>query len=324
MNIVTQPTVEILLAVYRPDPAFFRALLRSLDNQSYPSLRLSLLDDSGDDAQHQAISDMAKECLTAHPYWLQRNAQNQGVLRTFERLTRESTGDLVAYADQDDLWMPQKLSRLAALVHTDTPLAYCNLSIIDGQGALRHETLQDMNARFTHRHGVDLFSYFLTDNCIPGCTLLMDGKTARAALPFPDAYVHDHWLALWASSRGRIGYDAAPLILYRLHGNNVIGMQPLAGVTDRLTYVNQRLLPQLAMLDAARRRFQDPAQQAEIERRHRALAKRIAYIENRKLYHLPALMIALRHDLLRMGLEGLLGLSTERFGQRLIAFAKKH
>lgn len=339
------PSVDILVAIYRPNPAYLKTQLHSLNAQDYPNLRILLLDDSGDEAQHARIASIAKESLKAHPYKLLRNAENQGVTKTFARLTEESEADLLAYCDQDDEWLPEKISRTISLLcdanaqyneekspnHRKTTsdmgagtarLGYVNQSIMDGQGRETYPTLQAMNRRFTHKHGAGLFPYFLQDNCIPGCTLVMYADVARAALPFPEAYVHDQWLALCAASQGPIAYDPAPLIRYRLHGGNVIGMASLAGVSDAASYVSERLRPQMAMLNTAADRFPDPAHQREISRQKKALGKRISYISRRKLYHLPALIADLWRDPLRLGLETLLGIAPQKMGERLIAFAK--
>ena len=352
MNTHMSMRIEILVAVFRPNPAYLAAQLSSLAAQDYPNLTITLLDDSADDTAHAQIAAIAKEVLAARPYRLLRNAENLGVRRTFGRLTEMAEGDLLAYCDQDDIWQPEKLSRLAALLSDDGTarapysetkgpnthpnpsemaagtarphLAYCNQSIIDAGGRERYPTLQAMNPRFTHKSGAGLFPYFLQDNCVTGCTMMLRRETAQSALPFPDAYIHDQWLALCAAARGPIAYDPVPLIGYRLHGENVIGMDSLSGVTDRKSYVSERLIPQLAMLNAAKDRFTDADQQAEIDAQTRALAKRIAYLEHRRLYHLPSLIGSLWRDPLRLGLEALLGIAPHPLEKRIIAFAKRH
>lgn len=317
--------VDILVAIYRPHMAYLRVQLESLNAQDYPHLRVLLLDDSADEETHAHIATLAEQTLTAHPYRLFRNEKNLGVTGTFQKLTQLSEADLLAYCDQDDKWLPEKISRLVSLCRNpDITAAYSNLAIMDGQGRTIHPTLQAMNPRFTHKSGANLFPYFLQDNCVTGCTLLVRREVAQSALPFPAAYVHDQWLALCAAARGGIAYDPAPLIRYRLHGGNVIGMASLSGVTDRSSYVSARLRPQMAMLEAAGTKFTASVHQKEIARQQKALRKRIDYIDKRRLYLLPALLGTLWRDPLRLGLEALLGVAPQSMGEKLISFAKHH
>lgn len=325
MSEYTHPSIEILLAVYRPNLGYLRTQLLSLSAQTYPRLSVTLLDDSADEDMHRAIAEEVRFALTSRPYRLLRNNINLGVSGTFSQLTKIAQGDLLAYCDQDDAWLPEKLARLTALLDDgESKLAYCNQSIIDEAGRERYPTLQALNPRYAHQSGAKLFPYFLTDNCISGCTMLVRRELAQSALPFPTAYVHDQWLALCASAEGPIAYDPTPLIQYRLHGGNVIGMGSLSGVTDRLSYVSARLEPEQRMLEAAEQRFLAAEQQDEIRRQACALSERIAYVSHRNLTRLPGLIRALWRDPSRLGFEALLGISPRFLEKRLVAFAKKH
>lgn len=312
------------MAVYRPDPAFFEAQLRSIDSQDYPRMETLLLDDSADPVHSATVEAMTSRLLTRHPYRLERNDQNLGVQATFGRLTEQSTADLLAYCDQDDIWLPEKIKKLAMLFADSITMGYSNLSIIDGEDKERYPTLQAMNRRFTHKAGAGLFPYFLQDNCVTGTTMMIRREVAQAALPFPESFVQDQWLALWATSLGSIAYTPESLVRYRLHDHNVVGMNSLHGVTDRQSYVSERLQPQMDMLHDAGVRFFEPCQQAEIHRQTQALTRRIAYIQRRRIYLLPSLIQTLWRDPVRLGFEALLGIAPQQMGERLVTFAKNH
>ena len=105
-----KPCIAILMAVYDPNPVWFRQQLESLNRQSYPNLRLYVRDDCSPKTPFSEIQAAVSECVTAFPAVVRRNEVNLGSNRTFEALTAEAEGDRFAYCDQDDIWLPEKLS----------------------------------------------------------------------------------------------------------------------------------------------------------------------------------------------------------------------
>jgi glycosyltransferase involved in cell wall biosynthesis len=125
---VTQ-RVEILLATYKPNPSFLAIQLESLNRQSYPNLFLRVRDDSADDITYAAIETALTSTITAFPFELSRNSENIGSNSTFELLTRDANGDWIAYCDQDDDWLPEKISNLVRLANQQKAvLAYSDES----------------------------------------------------------------------------------------------------------------------------------------------------------------------------------------------------
>lgn len=236
--------VVILLATYRPNPIFFNQQLESLNNQDYPDLFLQIRDDSDDDAHYTAIENALALKIKAFPYELKRNEKNIGSNSTFERLTADAKGDWLAYCDQDDDWLPSKISTLVALANQENAvLTYSDLAIIDAENNQTHASFREMNPRLKHVQGSKLFGFFLRRNSVTGCTMLVRSDIAHIALPFEKKYyVHDHWLALVASSLGVIAYHAGPLIRYRIHDNNQIGNAILQGISDKNAYIQIRML----------------------------------------------------------------------------------
>ena len=81
----------------------------------------------------------SQECITSFPYSITRNEENLGSNGTFERLTREAEGDLFAYCDQDDIWLPEKLTVLQKAMEREQALVVCSdMYIIDSSGKQRN------------------------------------------------------------------------------------------------------------------------------------------------------------------------------------------
>lgn len=126
----------------------------------------------------------------------------------------------VALSDQDDVWMPHRLSRgLAAVTARDGPALY---------GSVTTET--DPDLRPLNRRVRPLpppsFGNALVQNIVAGNTVTMNAAALAAlrAGGCPEVPYHDWWIYLRLAGTGaRIILDDVPVLYYRQHPGNVIG-----------------------------------------------------------------------------------------------------
>lgn len=235
-----KPLISIVMAVYNPNLQWLREQLTSLNAQSYSCLELHILDDCSPNISFEEIQSCVQDCICAFPYSLSRNEKNLGSNKTFERLTALAAGEYIAYCDQDDIWLADKLERLQAQFSDQTVhLACCDMFVIDAAGRQLADSITKVRPRHTFQSGNGLSEGLLFSNFVTGCTMLIRRSVAQQAIPFCPHMVHDHYLALIASTKGQIRSVMAPLIRYRIHGANQTGM--LAGVHDRESYIRIRI-----------------------------------------------------------------------------------
>ena len=130
---------------------------------------------------------------------------------------------LIALADQDDVWLPDKLSRAVeylAKAGPNLPAIYASESI------LTDENLRPLT-RFSDPRPKPGFRNALVQNLFSGhSTVLNEAAMALvqlAGLPRTIAF-HDWWLyQLVAGAGGECLLDPAQTVLYRQHGNNAFG-----------------------------------------------------------------------------------------------------
>ncbi|WP_353828607.1 glycosyltransferase family 2 protein [Agromyces sp. SYSU T0242] len=183
-----------------------------------------------------------------------RNDVALGVTANFEQALRAATGDLVALADQDDLWRPDRIARaleaLAARPEVDLVASDADLVGPEGEalGADLFGTL-GIDDRLRRRvDGEAALEELLRRNLLTGATMLVRRRLVERAAPFPGSWVHDEWLAVVAAASGAIAVLPDRLIGYRQHGANQIGVSSLGwrGRLERLraprTDRNARLL----------------------------------------------------------------------------------
>lgn len=247
-----KPRIAILMAVYAPRMDWLREQLLSLNAQTYPNLVLYVRDDGSSAAVYGQICALVRACVTAFPFFMARNEANLGSNRTFERLTQEAEGDYFAYCDQDDVWLPEKLSVLQRAITAQNALLACSdMFIIDGAGKQTADSITKARKRHVFCSGEGLAEGLVYRNFVTGCAMLIRAESAKAALPYCPYMVHDHYLALWCAAHGRIVSVPQPLIRYRIHGSNQTGL--MAGVRDRESYRERRIdavLDKLSWLSA--------------------------------------------------------------------------
>src|ERR1700688_2975817 len=92
--------------------AYLRQQLDSIAGQSRLPNELVVCDDHSTDSSVPIIEQYAT--TVAFPVRLHVNGQRLGVTKNFEKAISLCKGDLIALADQDDVWFAEKLARLEA------------------------------------------------------------------------------------------------------------------------------------------------------------------------------------------------------------------
>ncbi|MFT5275196.1 MAG: glycosyltransferase involved in cell wall biosynthesis [Saprospiraceae bacterium] len=216
------PKVVICMATYCPPLAAFQRQIDSILLQTHQNWHLIICDDASNIdywPQLEAICRQDPKRIS-----LIRHEQNLGFYHNFERALHyvPESVDYVAFADQDDLWYPEKLqSLMGTLQSTNTQLAYSDMRVVDEKGGLIAPTYwQNRKNEY-----VDFDTVFLA-NTVTGAASLFSRSLLLTLLPFPekigDAF-HDHWLACTALAQGPISYADKALYDYYQYGSSVIG-----------------------------------------------------------------------------------------------------
>lgn len=243
----------MLMAIYRPRLDWLKVQLQSIAAQTYHEIELLIQDDCPDEC---IDSSFFREALADIPFEYERNDKNLGTAATFARLIERATGEYIAFCDQDDVWDQRKLAQLEADIQTKkAALVYCGLSVIDENGLPIARDVSKVRKRQIFLSGTELAPELIVKSSIYGCSMLMTTRLAKASLPFGDGFGHDHWLCLFASTRGLIYYEPSPLVYYRIHGNNQ--SSALSAVQTKDDYYEHRILNIQRRVVAAQARFPD-------------------------------------------------------------------
>ena len=224
------PTISVALGTHN-GAAYLGAQLESILAQTVRPLEIVLSDDASTDGTVDLAVAVVGGTL---PLTVIRNSPALGVTANFQQAALACRGELIALCDQDDLWAPDKLSSMAAefAARPDLLLLHSDARLVDSAGApLGHslfEALEITDEEKALVHSGRAFEALLRRNLATGATVLFRRSLLASAVPFPREWVHDEWLAIVAALVGGVDLVDRPLIDYRQHGANQIGVSRLS------------------------------------------------------------------------------------------------
>ena len=229
--------LSVALCTYN-GAAFLTEQLESLAAQTRQPDELIVCDDASTDRTVELLEAFLAEAPFSVRIY--RNDLNLGYAQNFEKAMTLCRGELIALCDQDDVWTPQKLARLeAALV--EQPLA----GVVSSDAAVVDAGLQPTGVRLMESIGLNArertairlgqaHRVLINRNFVMGAATLLRADSRDDILPIPPGWPHDWWVGLTVSLRHQVLFIDEPLLLYRQHGANVIGIPERWGVGDLL------------------------------------------------------------------------------------------
>lgn len=216
--------VAVLMSTYNGEK-YLQEQIDSILSQVNVAVDLYIRDDGSKDQTKEIIKQYQNE----HRNVFLIEGENVGVGNSFMELVYQapSNYDYYAFADQDDVWLPEKLIRaIDMIVNEDEPVLYTsNQTIVD-------QNLSIIKERYDIQPDVS-YMQILSSNQVSGCTmvwnrqlfLLLKEEKRRPSKELLMCRIHDVWVAMVAAVIGKIYYDPCSYIYYRQHSNNVVGVR---------------------------------------------------------------------------------------------------
>ncbi len=213
--------VQVLLSTYN-GTTYLKPLMESLRAQDYPDIEILVRDDGSSDGTINLLQEYALSSLNITI----TGGENLGAARSFLKLLEQSspTADYVAFCDQDDVWLKDKISRAVEFLDrcpNEIPALYCS------RFTIVNENLKFIKYSDIPKKGLS-FRNALVECLIWGCTIVINQSARQILLRELPRYVrmHDAWVYLVVSAFGVVLYDEESRILYRRHARNA-SMIPL-------------------------------------------------------------------------------------------------
>lgn len=205
--------ISVVLAAYKGEK-YIEAQVRSILPQLGENDELIISDDFPQGKTRQALEPLMDS--DSRIVYLQ--GPGKGVIKNFEYGIAKAKGDCIFLADQDDVWLENKVETVVREIENGADLVLHNALITDGELNETGETSFEVN-----RTTPGILRN-IVKNSYQGCCMAFHRDLVRYILPFPERLpMHDQWIGLMAEKHGKVKPVKEPLILYRRHAENVSG-----------------------------------------------------------------------------------------------------
>lgn len=200
------PLVSVILPTYG-DSEFIDGALESIANQTHTNVEIIVVDSSGVDWLSELASRTEGfEYVYQEPSGLAA-ARNRGIDR--------ATGDLIAFLDADDRWLPEKLEKQLAAIESGADLVYSDNFIEDRGRRHRMHALpitkpETVHLEFLRNGGVPILTVMARRECF-------DAERFDESL----AAVEDRDLLVRLFREFRVAHIGEPLAVYRRRSDSL-------------------------------------------------------------------------------------------------------
>ena len=210
------PLVHILLATFNGE-RYLNLQLQSLANQKHVHVKVIANDDGSSDGTMNILKKWKDSGLIER---ISTSCQ-KGPTEVFLGLLKESSEfEFIAFCDQDDFWVEDKLwKQILRITDTKPTLVFSSRQYIDEDGNLTGASKKLQKS--------PSFRNAMVENIAPGNTLMLNNSGINLVNSFSAVNVHhyDAWIYLLLSGFGKVSYIDEYLINYRIHKGNHVGLR---------------------------------------------------------------------------------------------------
>lgn len=213
--------IIVLMSTYNGEK-YLREQIDTIIGQQGVEVDLLVRDDGSTDSTIAILDEYESKGLLT---WY--TGENLRPAKSFLNLLSNAPEcEYYAFADQDDIWKPNKLSTAIkkleqakeyAITNTGGRMLYfCNKNIVDSN---------DQLLSFTHYHFLQSTARAFLECFASGCCMVFNNELRFFVNQNPPstAILHDHWIFILANIFGMVIFDDTPFMDYRQHSNNVVG-----------------------------------------------------------------------------------------------------
>jgi Glycosyl transferase family 2 len=198
---------SVVLASYQGEQ-FIGEQLDSIVAQLKPNDEIIVSDDASSDGTVFTVRQRHDSRIR-----VLENRERVGYVRNFQRAIDLVRGDYIFFSDQDDVWLPGKVSMICSALDRK-PFAASDAVVVD-------EKLEVLHQSYFRLRRARKFSWpaiFLRPRIV-GATMGCRKDYLQSLLPLPPGIPHDFWLTLNAAWDNAMEIIDTPLILYRRHSD---------------------------------------------------------------------------------------------------------
>lgn len=229
--------VAVIMASYN-GAKYIGEQIESILGNSFDDIELHVCDDGSTDETEEIVNTYVEK--NPGKVFFHKNKENLGVIRNFLEGMKCADCPYYMFSDQDDVWEKDKiLHTLERMKQEENKNVNIPIAVF-GDAYMVDANLKSMNSTFQKTSNVNptntKLSHLVVENTVIGCTLMINaGLKELVRNTSLQIKMHDWWLALIATSMGKLVYLDEPLLKYRQHENNTLGAKSeLAYATENV------------------------------------------------------------------------------------------
>ena len=247
--------VSLVMAVYNGEKYLIEQL-DSIRKQTYPIAEVLLLDDVSTDNSYELIHQYIDGYKLIN-WKLIKNETNLGYRKNFKKGLEMVTGDIIFLCDQDDRWHLNKVETMVEYMKDEAVLSlassfnmmdeHSEIFKVENQKGKSNNNLlfKEVNQLLTK---IDL-KLLLQSNFSQGCCMAIKKELLKLYLNDDNTKVaHDWALNVLSASQEGCYYLDIPLMDYRIHSSNTVGLENIVDekallkkrVNSRISFLNEQ------------------------------------------------------------------------------------
>ena len=222
-------SISVAMCTYN-GARFVEEQLQSIAKQTRLPAELIVIDDRSTDNTAALIQAFAT--TAPFPVHLQVNEQNvggssKGITKNFEAAVALCQGEFIVPCDQDDIWVVEKLARMADALERNPGLdgAFSDAQLVTETGVPKNVRLSQTTglnaaeqARIARGEALPLV---LSMTKVYGSSLVFHSRL-KQYLPVPPHWWFDAWIGTMAAVHGGLRFLPEELYFYRIHPNQSV------------------------------------------------------------------------------------------------------
>ena len=224
--------ISVALATYQGEQFLPEQLNSYLDQTRLPD-ELCVSDDGSRDGTIGIIDDFRRKA--PFPVRLVMPTERLGSNKNFEHAATNCSGDVILFSDQDDVWLPNHIERLAAPIENDARImavasnsTYVNKELVPtGADTQRSERFSNAMRDATMRMPRNQFQHVLRQRISAGHGMSFRASILPLLVPFSRNWIYDQWVFILAAAAGFVTYSTVPLTLHRQHEHQAVASRTI-------------------------------------------------------------------------------------------------
>ncbi|MBQ9118868.1 MAG: glycosyltransferase [Lachnospiraceae bacterium] len=269
--------------------------LESIRTQTRPVDEVIICDDQSSDATVEVVREYIEKHQLAPDWRIEVNPKNLGYASNFIGAVKKTTGNLIFFCDQDDIWLPNRVREMEQLMtdHPEIQLLGSEfepfVSSEDAMSVPEWELKQFKNDKSLEKLEYRAKNIFI--GC-QGCTMCIRRSFFEKTKEYwYEGWAHDEYVWKLALCMDGLYMYHAYTLRRRLHSSNV-SLQKMRNMEKRIRFLKQLSDSHRATLRFAKALGLSAKKQKLLERNIRATELRIELLEQKKYWNTFKLMFA--------------------------------